>query len=50
MPAETHIQGDPMSHDEILNLISERLADILEIDTQEIGEGILSPMTLKLTL
>ena len=39
MPAETHIQGDPMSRDEILNLISERLADILEIDTKEIGEG-----------
>ena len=39
MPAETHIQGDPMSRDEILNLIRERLADILEIETQEIGEG-----------
>ena len=39
MPAETHTQGDPMSRDEILTLIKERLADILEIDTAEIGEG-----------
>ena len=29
MPAETHTQGDPMSRDEILTLIKERLADIL---------------------
>ena len=28
MPAETHTQGDPMSRDEILTLIKERLADL----------------------
>ena len=39
MPAETHISQSPISRSEILGLIKERLADILEIDPSEIAEG-----------
>lgn len=39
MPAETHISQSPISRSEILELIKERLADILEIDPSEIAEG-----------
>ena len=38
MPAETHISQSPISRSEILGLIKERLADILEIDPSEIAE------------
>ncbi len=36
MPAETHLEGSPMSSDEVLALVRERLADILEIDEARI--------------
>ena len=39
MPAETHVEGVPIGRDEILELIRDRLADILEIEPSEIGEG-----------
>ena len=39
MPAETHVQQGPMSRDEILQLVRDRLAEILEIDAAQIGEG-----------
>ncbi len=39
MPAETHVSQTPMSRSEILDLIRERLADILEIDPSVIAEG-----------
>ncbi|GIU83943.1 MAG: acyl carrier protein [Acidimicrobiales bacterium] len=39
MPAETHVERDPMSRQEILDLIRDRLADILEIDPSDIPEG-----------
>ena len=32
MPAETHVEQGPLGPDEILGLIRERLAEILEID------------------
>ncbi len=39
MPAETHVEGGAMSRDEVLNLIRDRLADILEIEPDTIKEG-----------
>ncbi|MCP3853411.1 MAG: acyl carrier protein [Actinomycetia bacterium] len=39
MPAETHVEQGPMSRDEIVNLVKDRLADILEIDPGGINEG-----------
>ncbi|HSL58442.1 MAG TPA: acyl carrier protein [Acidimicrobiales bacterium] len=39
MPAETHVEGTPMSRDEVFELIRDRLADILEIDPATISEG-----------
>ena len=32
MPAETHVERGPLGPDEVLGLIRERLAEILEID------------------
>lgn len=39
MPAETHVEQGPMSRQEVLDLVRERLADILEIDPDGIKEG-----------
>ncbi|MDP7598819.1 MAG: phosphopantetheine-binding protein [Acidimicrobiales bacterium] len=39
MPAETHVEGTPMGRDEVLGIIRERLADILEIEPSAISEG-----------
>ena len=39
MPAETHVDGDPFGRDEVLALVRDRLADILEIEPSGIGEG-----------
>ncbi len=39
MPAETHVEGTPMNREEVLALIRDRLADILEIEPDTIGEG-----------
>lgn len=39
MPAETHVEGGKMGRDEVLTLIRDRLADILEIDPEQIKEG-----------
>ena len=39
MPAETHVEQSPMSRDEIVTLVTDRLADILEIDPGGINEG-----------
>ena len=39
MPAETHVEGDPIGRDEVLALVRDRLADILEVEPSEIGEG-----------
>ena len=39
MPAETHVEQAPFNRQEILDLIRDRLADILEIDPASINEG-----------
>ncbi len=39
MPAETHVEQGPMNRQQVFELIRDRLADILEIDTSEISEG-----------
>lgn len=39
MPAETHVEKGPMDRPQILELIRELLADILEIDPSTIGES-----------
>jgi acyl carrier protein len=39
LPAETHVEQGPMGRDEVLALVRERLADILEIEPTDIGEG-----------
>ena len=39
MPAETHVEQGPMDRQEILTLIRDRLADILEIEPSSINEG-----------
>ena len=39
MPAETHVEKGPMDRQQILELIRELLADILEIDPSTIGES-----------
>jgi len=39
VPAETHMEQPPMSRNEIFELIRDRLADILEIEPDQIREG-----------
>jgi acyl carrier protein len=39
VPAETHVNKDPIGRDEILEIVRDRLADILEIDPSSISEG-----------
>ena len=39
MPAETHVEQGPLDRDQVLELIRDRLADILEIDPSEVNEG-----------
>ena len=39
MPAETDVSNAPMSRADVLQLIRDRLADILEIDPTSINEG-----------
>lgn len=39
MPAETHVEQGPLDREGVLNLIRERLADILEIKPSDVSEG-----------
>jgi acyl carrier protein len=39
LPAETHVERGPLDRQEVLELIRERLADILEIGPDTINEG-----------
>ena len=39
MPAETHVEHGPLGRDEILEIVRDRLADILEIEPDTITEG-----------
>jgi acyl carrier protein len=39
VPAETHVEHGPLGRDEILEIVRDRLADILEIEPDTITEG-----------
>ena len=39
MPAETHVSQGPIDRQEIVDLVRDRLADILEVDPSTIHEG-----------
>lgn len=39
MPAETHVEQSPLDRAGVLNLIRERLAEILEVEPDTINEG-----------
>ncbi len=39
MPAETQVEQSPMSRAEVVDLVRDRLADILEIEPDQIREG-----------
>ncbi len=39
MPAETHVEQGPVDRAYVINLIRDRLADILEVDPSSIHEG-----------
>ena len=39
MPAETHVERSPMDRQQVLDLIRDRLADILEVESSSINEG-----------
>lgn len=39
MPAETHMEQSPMARDDVVTLVRDRLADILEIEPKQINEG-----------
>jgi len=39
VPAETHVEQGPVSRDEILEIVKDRLADILEVEPDSIQEG-----------
>jgi acyl carrier protein len=39
VPAETHVNNDPIGRDEIFEIVRDRLADILEIEPSTISEG-----------
>jgi acyl carrier protein len=39
VPAETHVEQGPLDRQAVLDLVRERLADILEIEPSSINEG-----------
>lgn len=39
MPAETHVEQGPIGRDEVITLVKDRLAEILEIEPSAINEG-----------
>jgi acyl carrier protein len=39
MPAETHMNSAPMTRLDVVTLVRDRLADILEIEPDQINEG-----------
>lgn len=39
MPAETHVSGDKPDRSEVLGIVRDRLAEILEIEPDQIAEG-----------
>jgi acyl carrier protein len=39
VPAETHVEQGPISREEVLGIVKDQLADILEIEPSSINEG-----------
>ena len=39
VPAETHVEGEPMERDDVLTLVKDCLAEIPRIEPSEINEG-----------
>jgi len=39
VPAETHVEQSPIGRDEVLKIVRDRLAEILEIEPDDIREG-----------
>jgi len=39
MPSETHMEQEPLGREELLQLVKDRLAEILEIEPSSINEG-----------
>ena len=39
MPAETHMEQEPLGREQLLQLVKDRLAEILEVDPSSINEG-----------
>jgi len=39
MPAETHMEQPPVTRDSMVELVRDRLSDILEIEPEQIREG-----------
>lgn len=39
MPAETHMEQSPMTREDVVTLVRDRLADILETEPDNISEG-----------
>jgi acyl carrier protein len=39
VPAETHVEQAPFGRDEILTIVKDQLADILEVEPSSINEG-----------
>lgn len=39
MPAETHVAGNPLDREQVLDLVRNCLADILEVSPDSISEG-----------
>ena len=39
MPAETNVENSPISREEVLGIVRDRLAEILEIEPDSIAEG-----------
>jgi len=39
VPAETHVEQDPLGRDDVVGIVRDRLAEILEIEPADINEG-----------
>lgn len=39
MPAETHMEQEPLGREQLLQLVKDRLAEILEVEPNSINEG-----------
>ena len=39
MPAETHMEQEPLGREQLLQLVKDRMAEILEVEPSSINEG-----------